>query len=440
MTARARRWLRALLGAALVAAAALALGGRLTAWFSAETERQPRDSGAARSTRATASDAIDHYTCSMHPSVHQAAPGSCPLCGMQLIAVSREQQEQGEVLIDETRRQLGGVRVSAVIEAPFERVVQALGRVSYDESALTDVTLRVDGWVTQLFVARNGERVMRGQPLFRLYSPEIYGAEQDFLLSAQRAEGGPAPGAATSSSRLATSSRQRLRLLGLSDPQIDALAKDAAPSDSIPFASPASGYVIEKDVVEGARVSAGQRLYRIAALERVWVEADVPEADLSHVRAGQPAAVTLDSGSRRRFEARIAQVYPFVDSVSRRGRVRLELANPDGELRPGMYASVELATPAERRLQVPASAVIYTGPRRLVFVDQGAGRFLPREVRVGAESHGMYEVLEGLQAGESVASAGLFLIAAEARISTAAQYWESAPAEASQRAPARGTP
>ncbi len=193
----------------------------------------------------------------------------------------------------------------------------------------------------------------------------------------------------------------------------------------MPVVAPASGYVIEKNVVEGASVDAGMRLYRIAALTKVWIEAQVYEADLANVRVGDAASVTLDYLPGRMYDAKVAYVYPYLDTQTRTAQVRLELANKDLDLRPGMYASVALGASLGPRVQVPSSAIVYTGPRRLVFVDLGQGRFRPQEVSVGSESGGMYEVLSGLKPGDEVAVSGVFLIAAEARISTASKYWDS---------------
>ncbi|MEO8177480.1 MAG: efflux RND transporter periplasmic adaptor subunit [Deltaproteobacteria bacterium] len=385
---------------------------------------------AAENATAEDSNAIDHYTCSMHPSVHQQGPGKCPICGMDLTPVTKVQQEQGVVMIDEARRQLIGVRVGSVTEAPMQRTLQAVGRVTYDESKLTDVTLKVQGWITKLLVSETGQRVKAGQTLFQLYSPDLFNAQQDFLLATRGGgAGAPVGSEATNTKLLAQSSRQRLHLLGMGESAIDALAQRGVPSESIPFPSPASGFVIEKNVVEGAAVEAGMKLYRIAALDSVWVEAEVYEADLPHVRVGQHASVTLDYVPGRSYGGKVSFIYPFLDPTARTGRVRVELANPELELRPGMYASVQLASKPETRVQVPVSAVVYTGPRRLVFVDLGEGRFRPQEVRVGAEGNGMYELLEGLTPGDRVATSGVFLIAAEARISTAAKYWEKSQKE-----------
>jgi Cu(I)/Ag(I) efflux system membrane fusion protein len=373
--------------------------------------------------------AIDHYTCSMHPSVKQSEPGTCPICGMGLIPVGKEQQEQGVVLIDEGRRQLIGVRTDAVISAPMRMTFRAVGHVTYDESALSDVNLKVRGWITKLYVSDTGQRVSKGQTLFSMYSPELYNAEQDFLLGLQGAAASAAAGDSPAGPRrtdlLARASRQRLHLLGLTDTQIDAIAQSGKPSEEQPIAAPASGFVIEKNVVEGASVDAGMRLYRIAALGKVWVDADVYESDLAHVSVGQRATVTLDYLPGRAYEAKVAYVYPYLDPATRTGRVRLELTNKELELRPGMYASVALSSELGTRVQLPAAAVVYTGPRRLVFVDLGGGRFRPTPVELGIASNGMYEVLAGVSPGDQVATSGVFLIAAEARISTAAKYWDS---------------
>ena len=418
---------------ALVVVLAVVFRAPLTAWFAFKSSSDGARVAPAieASASPSAPSEVDHYTCSMHPSVKQPGPGKCPICGMDLIPITKQQQSEGVVLIDEGRRQLIGVRTSAVIEGPLQTSFHAVGHVAYDESAFTDVNLKVRGWITKLLVNETGQRVARGQTLFTMYSPELYNAEQDFLLanrgsgsgmgSMQEDAGGPRVAS------FARAARKRLNLLGLSDAQIDAIAAKGEPQENTAFASPAAGFVIEKNVVEGASVDAGMRLFRIAALNKVWVEADVYEADLAHVRVGQPAKITLDYLPGHAYDAKISYVYPYLETGARTGRVRIELANQALELRPGMYASVELASDLGSRVQVPASAIVYTGPRRLVFVDLGEGRFRPQEVHVGTEAAGMYEVLNGLKAGDMVATSGVFLIAAEARLSTAAKYWDSEP-------------
>lgn len=450
------RWTSMAVFIALLAIAALSFRERLVAWFGGGTMSAAPVAGAPGGAKAggpqttgqdhdpsqsaaTEPSEVDHYTCSMHPSVKQQGPGKCPICGMTLIPVTKAQQEQGVVLIDEKRRQLIGVSTGSVIEGPMRRTFRAIGQVTYDESAMTDVALKVGGYITKLLVSQTGQYVSKGQPLLLLYSPDLYSAQQDFLLTNQsvaNANTGTAGAGTTRVEMLSRASRQRLHLLGMSDAQIDAVAKSGVPSESVSIPSPASGFVIQKDVVEGASVSAGMRLYRIAALNKVWVEAEVYEADLAHVHPGQAASVTLDYLPGKSYDAKVSSVYPYLSSEARTGRVRIELSNKQLELRPGMYASVSLSSDLAPRVQVPSAAVVYTGPRRLVFLDLGEGRFRPQEVRVGSESNGMYEVISGLSPGDRVATSGVFLIAAEARISTAAKYWEKVPENTGPEVPA----
>src|SRR5258708_5445477 len=320
------------------------MGSKMRTWGTGMAWKGP--AGAEGMAPSGSPGEIDHYTCSMHPSVKQAGPGKCPICGMDLIPVTKEQQSEGVVMIDEGRRQLIGVRTSAVIEGPLRTSFHAVGHVAYDESAFTDVNLKVKGWITKLLVNETGQRVGRGQTLFTMYSPELYNAEQDFLLGAAHASAAApaADDAGPSRAELfGRASRTRLHLLGLTDAQIDAISASGKPSEDLAIPSPASGFVIEKNVVEGASVDQGMRLYRIAALSKVWVEAEVYEADLAHVRVGQPATVTLDYLPGHAYQAKVAYVYPYLDSTSRTGRVRFEIANKQLDLRPGMYASVELA-------------------------------------------------------------------------------------------------
>jgi Cu(I)/Ag(I) efflux system membrane fusion protein len=402
---------------AVLALAALIYRSELVDWFSSSASNS--STGAPVPHEEPEND-VDRYTCSMHPSVHQDKPGKCPICGMELVPVTKAQQRESVVTIQPARQQLIGVRTDQVREGRFVRTLRAVGRVAYDEAKLSEVSLRVSGFVVKLYATDTGQRVTRGQPLFTVYSPELYNAQQNYLLATRDQSS-----FSGSNTALARSARQRLRLLNVSDAQIAQLDKRGEPLENVTFSAPEAGFIIEKNVVEGAAVEPGMRLYRIAALDKVWIEADVYEADLASVSLGQSASVTLDYLPGRVYQARVAFVYPYLNTEARTGRVRLSLENKQLELRPGMYANVQLQSDLGDRLQVPASAIVYTGPRRLVFVDLGEGRFRPQPVHVGAESDGMYEVLSGLQAGDRVATSGVFLIAAEARIRTAATYWEA---------------
>jgi Cu(I)/Ag(I) efflux system membrane fusion protein len=334
---------------------------------------------------------------------------------MELIPVTRAEVESGIIRVDEARRQRIGVKTARAELAPMELSIRALGRVTYDEKALVDITLKLDGYIHELRVSATGERVKKGDVLFTLYSPELYAAQQEYLLArnSQSAANASLVGAA----------RKRLELWGLTSAQIERIAQGGEPVENMPFLALASGYVIEKNVVEGAAVKAGERLFRIAPLEKVWVEADVYEQDLPQVKPGQPVEVTLPYLPGKKYTGRVGYIYPALEEKTRTGRIRIELPNPGLELKPEMYADVRFIIKAGERLQVPASAVLYTGPRRLVFVDLGEGRLKPQEVKLGLKGEDTYEIVEGLKPGDVVVTSGNFLIAAESRIRSATDSW-----------------
>jgi Cu(I)/Ag(I) efflux system membrane fusion protein len=358
---------------------------------------------------------VSHYTCAMHPSVKQQGPGACPICGMDLTPVTKAEVQEGVIMVDEGRRQRIGVKTAPVTVAPMDTSVRALGRVTYDEKALEDITLRLDGYIHDLKVNATGEPVKKGDVLFTLYSPELYAAQQEYILARNSQS--------EANASLVRASKKRLQLWGLTEGQIARVARKGEPIENMPFLSPVSGYVLEKNVVTGAAVKAGERLFRIAPLDRVWVEAEVYEQDLPHVKEGQQVTVTLPNLPGREYQGTVAYVYPALEGQTRTGKVRVELPNPNLELKPDMYANVHLGVQGGERLQVPESAVIYTGPRTLVFVDLGEGRLKPQEVKLGLQGDEGFEVLEGLQPGDRVVTSGNFLIAAESRIRSAADYW-----------------
>jgi len=367
-----------------------------------------------------AGDDISYYTCPMHPSVRQHDPGKCPICGMDLAGVTYEQQESGTIFVDESRRSVLGIKTSKVEMQPMKLAIRAVGRVTYDETRLQDVTLKVKGWVARLDVNATGQAVARGQRLLTLYSPELFAAQQEYLLAIKQSEGS---GAGEHMASLATASAKKLDLLGLTKGQLDEIRKRGTPIEELPILSPASGFVIAKDIVEGAAVEPGQRLYRIAALDQIWVEAAIYESDLPHVKKGQAARVTLPYAADREVTGKVATVYPYLDAASRTGKVRVELPNKDLALKPDMYTDVAIDLDLGSRLAVPVSAVVYTGPRRLVFLDLGGGQFRPQEVKLGARAADIVEVTSGLTADQMIVTEGNFLIAAESRIRST-QFWE----------------
>ena len=365
---------------------------------------------------------VSHYTCPMHPAIREPDPGQCPICGMDLTPVTRAEVESGVITVDPGRRQVIGIKTAKVAVAPLVVPVRALGVIAYDETKLVDVTLKLDGYIHELKVDATGEPVKQGDVLFTLYSPELYAAQEEYLLALASESAG--------SASLVRASERRLSLWGLTKAQIATIAARGEPIENVPFLSPASGYVLEKNVVEGGAVRAGERLFRIVPLKTVWVEADVYEQDLAQVKVGQPVRVTLPYMPGQSYDGRVAYVYPTLDKQTRTGKVRIELPNRELTLKPDMYADVRFEVKAGDQLQVPESAVLYTGPRTLVFVDLGEGRLRPQPVKLGRQGEDGIEVLEGLAAGDVVVTSGNFLIAAESRIRSSADYWSGGDDEA----------
>jgi Cu(I)/Ag(I) efflux system membrane fusion protein len=355
---------------------------------------------------------ISHYTCSMHPSVHEAHPGKCPICGMDLIPVTKAEAESGAVRVDPQRLQKIGVRFAEVQRAPLVRTIRALGRVTWDETRLFDVAMKVKGYVRDLRADALGARVGRGDVLFSVYSPELFAAQTEYL-QALNSQNEP----------LRAAAKARLRLWDVADRDVAALEQRGTPEEALPVRSPASGVLVEKNVVEGAAFEPGMRLFRIAPLERVWVEAEVYTSDLPLVAVGQKATITAPYLPGRTLEAKVAYLLPSLASETRTGRVRLELGNGDLSLRPEMFVDVALHVDLGERLLVPVSAVIVAGARRVVFVDRGEGRLEPRAVTTGLASEDRVEVVTGLEPGERVVASGNFLIAAESRIQSALEQW-----------------
>ena len=365
-----------------------------------------------------AGDDVALYTCPMHPSIQSDVFGTCPICGMDLVPVTFDEQEGGVILVDEPRRQRIGVTTAPVALHDMDKTIRTVGIVSYDESRMHDVVLKYPGYIENLLVDETGQPVKRGQTLFTLYSPELYAAQLE-LIAAMNTRRQGVEGLGDS---LVAAARRKLGLWDLTSAQIDAIVARDEPIRDVPFPSPASGFVIEKNVVQGSAVMAGQQLYRIAALDRIWIDADFYEADIGALEKGLSVTVSTPYTTGKTHEGEITYLYPYLDEQSRTLKARIELPNPELTLRPGMYADVTLELPLGQRLAVPEEAVLYTGPRRIVFVDVGAGRFSPRDVQLGVKADGYYEILSGLSRGDIVVTSGNFLLAAESRIRSAA-YW-----------------
>jgi RND family efflux transporter MFP subunit len=327
------------------------------------------------------------------------------------------------IRLDPAERQAIGLTWGQVERRPLERTVHAVGRLAYDERRLTDVTLKVGGWVEELFVDYTGAPVERGAPLLTLYSPDLVTAEQEYLLARETAErlaDSTVAGAAESATSLLRASREHLRLWDIDDAQVRALERTGRPTLAATIRAPRAGWVVEKGVVRGSRVEPGMVLYRIADLSTVWVLGDVYELDLPFVRIGQTATVTLDAVPGRSFRATVAWIAPALDPKTRTARVRLDLANRDGVvLRPDMYGKVAITVPLGERLVVPETAVLDSGRTQIVFVDGGDGRLVPRAVELGSRLPQWAEVLGGLAEGERVVTSANFLVDSESRLEAA---------------------
>ncbi len=373
---------------------------------------------------AAGGDEIAYYTCSMHPSVRSQKPGTCPICSMDLVPVTRSEAETGVIMVDAQRRQTIGVTTAPVQRRPLTITIRAVGKVVYDQTRLADVSVKYQGWIGTLYADTPGQEVHKGEPLFTLYSPDLYATQQELLTALASRRAAAKTSAPDRADYLVGAARQRLRLWDLGEAQIDRIARSGKPLEYVPILSPVSGAVVEKNVVEGAAVEPGMKLFRIAGLDRVWVEAEVYESELALVHPGDEAVVTLAYVPGEVLHGRVAFVYPYLDDTTRTGRVRVELDNPGRRLKPDMYANVELQRDLGERLTVPEQAILYAGARRFVFLDLGQGRLKPQRVEIGQKSENLVEITAGLQEGDVIVTSGNFLIAAESRLKLAMEHWQ----------------
>ncbi|MET0153348.1 MAG: efflux RND transporter periplasmic adaptor subunit [Candidatus Binatia bacterium] len=323
------------------------------------------------------------------------------------------------IRLDARERQLAGLTYGTAERRSLEKVIRTVARLDVDERKLTAVTLKVGGYIKDLFVDYTGKPVRKGEPLFSIYSPDLVSAEQEYLIARETQKAlvqTKVPSAAESAASLLRASRERLRLWDVSEQQIRAIEEAGEPSLYQTVRSPASGVVLEKMIIAGQSVQAGMTLYRIADLSTIWVYGDVYEYELPFVKVGQPADIRLSSAPARVFHASVAYVYPTLDPKTRTVKVRFELENHDFFLRPEMFGSVELRVPLGERLVVPKTAVLDSGRRQLVFLSSDDGRLTPREVELGDRVDEYVEIRRGLSAGERVVTSANFLVDSESQL------------------------
>ena len=331
--------------------------------------------------------------------------------GMDYIPVHADEGEDaGTVKVALGKLQQTGVRTEIAARRSLVRPLRVPGSVQLDERRISVVTTRADGFINQVATVTTGERIVKGQALFQLYSPEITAASAQFLTDLGSGGRGGLTGGG----------RQRLENLGVPAEAIAELEHSRKVPLSMTWRSPRDGIVLQRSASEGMKAAAGDILFRLADISTVWVLADVPEYELGGIQPGALATIRMRSLPGRSFEGRVSLLYPEVARETRTIRVRIELANPDGLLRPDMYADVEIAAgDANEVVAVPDSAVIDTGTRQLVILAKGGGRFEPRTVETGDRGGGFTEIRNGITEGERVVVTANFLIDAESNLKAA---------------------
>lgn len=391
------------------------------------------------------------FYCPMDPQVIRSTyePNGdvpkCPICGMPLSQRTKGEAAKlpegitGRVQLSPERIQLAGIKTMTVGYRPVAKQTKTVGYITFDESRLSRIVSRVEGYVEKLYVDETFTVVHKGDPLAEIYSPELYSTARELVLATRA--GGVAD--------LAAAARTRLLLLGVSQQEIDSIVASRQPSSRLVLRSPQAGYVVEKKIVVGCSVEAKMTLFEVADLSTVWIEADVYEKDIQFLQVGQKVEATVEACPNRTFSGSLALIHPQLETTTRTNRIRLKLDNPQHELRPGMFATVRINTPLEsiepfkdlaaksgrivpvglsgtdkpppyEFLCVPERAVVDTGSKKVVYIEREPGMFEGVEVELGPRHDDYYPVTKGLKPGDKVAAAGGFLIDAETRLNPAA--------------------
>ncbi len=399
--------------AVLAALAAAFFGGR---WYASRGPKPP-----ARK--------ILYWQDPMHPAYKSDKPGVAPDCGMKLVPVyegeapAPESKAPGAVEINAQRQQLIGVRYGTAEISAGAETVRTTGKVAIDETRVSHIHSRTEGWIDHVYVDFTGDVVRKGQPLLTLYSPDLLATQQEYLLAIKARNAmrsSPIQGVAADSISMVEASRRRLQLWDLTDAQIDEVERTGKPITNTTLFAPNSGYVMARNAFPNQKITPDAELYTVVDLSRVWVVASIFEYQAPMVHMGQAGVVSQPYGGGRSWHARVSYIQPQVDAQTRTIQVRLELVNPGLVLKPEMFVNVEFHSPGTPQLTVPAEAVLDTGLKKTVFLDLGAGHFEPREVETGQRVGDRIAVLRGLTAGDRVVTSGNFLINSESQLKAAA--------------------
>lgn len=366
----------------------------------------------------------------MNPSHKSDKPGKAP-DGMDLTPVYAEEESgtgnetPGTVRLSGRKQQLMNLKIVEARESEVAGAINTVGNLQYDETKIARIHSKIEGWIDKVFVDYVGQYVKKGQPLFSIYSPDLVATQQEYLLAlkAERTLGqSEFADVASGSQSLKASALKRLKLWDVSDSQIAKLEETGIPMTSITFYSPVSGFVTEKNVFDKQRVTYDTETYAIVDLSTIWLMADIYEYEAAGIRLGQKAVMSLTYQPDRKYEGKVTYIYPSLNSTTRTLKVRIEFRNAGFELKPDMYANVEIATPKQANgIVIPEDAVLDSGSRKVVFVQKAEGEFEPREVKTGEHFDGNVVILSGVSAGEKVVAAGNFLIDSESQMKSALQ-------------------
>lgn len=326
------------------------------------------------------------------------------------------------VQISGQRLQTIGVKTSQVEQKLVSDEIRATGNVAVDETRLAYVQTRFPGYIEKVFVDATYRYVRKGQPLFTMYSPDLVATEREYLVAREnqrQVAQSTVPGVASSAASLLDAAAGRLRQWGVPQQEIARLESTGQVQQNIQIDSPVSGYVTERNALPSVAVQPEMRIYTIADLSTVWVQAQIFQNDIARVKIGDPATLTVDTFPGRSFRGRLDFIYPQVDMDTRTARVRIVFSNPGLQLKPGMFVNVSLRVPLGRQLVIPAGAVLQSGTRQIVFVSRGEGYLEPREVQLGTRAGDDMVVLKGLAEGETVVTSANFLVDSESELQAA---------------------
>ncbi len=387
---------------------------------------------------------ILYWQAPMNPSFHSDQPGKSPM-GMELVPVYADAEPALAPVMIQPEIQETEYTTTPVEKGPLVRTLESVSTVTFAEPLTGDITLKMEAWLEKLFVDYEGQTVKKGDPLFEVYAPNLVSAQEEFLLSLKAKQAaGRRKVPPQLESQQPTFEDENLRAVSdklsyfdVTEAQIDALARSGLVKKTLTFYSPFSGIVIEKQAFAGKAIPAGQLLYRIADLSKVWVNVFIYENQIHCTYEGQGATLTLSELPGRTFSGKVVFIYPYLEPKSRTVKVRLEFDNPDLALMPDMFGRVKLEPHRMGMgLSVPHAAVMQTGKRSLVYVALPGNRFEAREIRIGMELDGdKLEVLDGLQAGERVVTSPDFLLDSESRIRSINRKFQPLPADSMQGMP-----